>query len=123
MGSVVDVPALIIGIVVALGITAALLVAHRGDNHRRGWIVAGIVVLAVGTLAAIDVARESPRETNFTTPFLTALIATIATLGIIRATRRVHPWLRAGMVFVTAFVTLLAGLLLVSTYIAKLLPF
>lgn len=123
MRSIIDVPALVVGILVAVVVAAALLWAHRRDDHRRGWITAGVVVLLIAALAALDLSRESPRETNFTTPLFAGAIATLATVGMVRATRRVPMWLRAILAFVTAFVMLMGGLLMAASYFGKLLPF
>jgi UDP-N-acetylmuramyl pentapeptide phosphotransferase/UDP-N-acetylglucosamine-1-phosphate transferase len=122
MTSVVDIPAVLLGLIVAAVITAVLLWAHRADNHRRGWIAAGVIVLVLGALGALDVARESPRETNFTTPLIAALVATLAALGMVRATHRANLWLRAPIVFVTALIMLFGGLLFAASYVAKILP-
>jgi hypothetical protein len=123
MRSIVDLPALFTGLLIAAAITAALLLAHRGENTRRGWSAAAGLVCLLGVLAAVDLARDSPRETNFSTPVIAVAIATLAALGMVRATHRLRMWYRVPMVFATAFVLLLGGLLFAASYAATLLPF
>jgi hypothetical protein len=77
----------------------------------------------ISVLAAVDLARESPRETNFTTPLIAVAIATLASLGMVRATHRMRMLFRAPLIFVTAFILLLGGLLFAATYAATVLPF
>ena len=122
MQAVVDLPALLISITIALAITAALMRAHRGDNHRRGWIAAGLVTAVLIAIGMLDLARANPRETHFSTVIVAAALPVVGTLGMIRATRRVRPWVRWLMAFGTAFVLLFAGLLIGATLASRLLP-
>jgi len=123
MRSVIDYPALVTGLLIAAGISFALLVAHRGENTRRGWASAAGLVVLLSVVAALDLARETPRETNISTPVIAVLVATLASLGMVRATHRMRMLYRAPLVFVTSFVLLICGLLFASTYAAKVLPF
>ncbi|HJQ21257.1 MAG TPA: hypothetical protein VJ867_12995 [Gemmatimonadaceae bacterium] len=123
MSAVVDVPALLVAVVIAAGTTAALVVAHRGDRHRHGWLAAAAVVVALSLIAIVDIARESPRETNFTTPIIAIVLMTLAALGMVRATHRWRWWWQAVLVFVVAFVALFAALLFAASYAGKVLPF
>jgi len=125
MLAVFDVTALVIGILVAAAITAVLLWAHRGAPiaRGRGWIAAGITVGVLTAIAAVDLARDPMHSMKITTPITGTLIATIGALGMVRATRRVPVWLRAGLVFIVALVTLFGGLLLGAGYVSRLLPF
>jgi len=106
-----------------VGITFALLLAHRGENRRRGWAVAAGLIVLLSVMAALDLARESPRETNISTPVIAVLLATLASLGMVRATHRMRMLFRAPLVFATSFILLLGGLVFASTYVAKVLPF
>src|SRR6185295_5348567 len=122
MQEVVDLPALLISIAIALVITVALMRAHRGDNHRRGWITAGAVAAALIVIGIADLARATPRETRYATVIVAAMLPAIGTLGMIRATRRVRPWVRWLMAFATAFILLFGGLLIGATLASRLLP-
>lgn len=122
MRSVVDLPALLVAFVIALAITAVLLRAHRGDNHRRAWIAAGGVAAAVIAVGFIDLALARPRETMFSTVVVGALLPVLGALGMVRATRRVRPWVRWVMVFGTTFLLLFGGLLIGATLASRLLP-
>ena len=122
MASIVDVPALLISIIVALAITVALMVAHRGDNHRRGWLAAGGVSAALIAIGLIDLLRVTPRETNIGAVIVGAALPVLGALGMIRGTRRVRPWIRWPMVFLTAYALLFGGLLIGATLASRLLP-
>lgn len=119
--SAIDFPALLLGLFIAVIVTAALMFAHRGEQNRRGWMVAGGFAALLAALGLFDLLRESPRETHLGTPFVGAILPVLGGLGMVRATRRVRPWLRWGMVFVTTFVLLFAGVLLGAAIIAKYL--
>ena len=123
MRAVIDFPALGTGLLIAAGISAGLLLAHRDGNNKRGWAMGAGLVILLSVVAALDLARESPRETNVSTPVIAVGVATLASLGMVRATHRMRMRYRAPLVFVTAFVLLLGGLLFAATYAAKVLPF
>src|SRR5688572_10449200 len=92
--SSVDFIALGAGAGVALLISGGLVLALRGDNARRGWIVATALFLALCALGVVDLLRYSPRETTFSNVVIGFLLPVLGTLGILRATRRVRPWIR-----------------------------
>jgi len=121
--SVIDLPALVVGLLISAAISATLLLAHRGSNNKRGWAAAAGLVVLISVVAAVDLARESPRETHFSTPVVAVAIATLAALGMVRATRRIRMLFRAPLVFVTALILLLSGLLFAATYSQRILPF
>lgn len=123
MRSVIDLPALMIALVVAAVLAASLLYADRGNRHRRSWAVAGILALALIVLSAIEILPHGPLTPKLSTPIVASILDTLATLGMVRATRRVPMWARALLVFVTALVMLLGGLLLGASYVSPLLPF
>ena len=119
--SAVDVTALVVGVVIALVITGALGWAlHPGDT-RRGWMAAGGLFLALTALGVIDLLRHSPRETPFGIVIIGALVPVLCTLGLLRATRSVRPWIRWPVAFVLAFVLVFGGLLL-GAAVARWLP-
>jgi len=122
MNAVVDVPALSIAILVALAITVALMRAHAVENHRRGWITALILAASLAAIGVIDLVRVTPRETNIATALVGAALPVLGALGMIRGTRRVRPWIRWPMVFLTAFALLFAGLLIGATLASRLFP-
>ena len=122
MSSVVDLPALLVSVLVALAITVTLMVAHRGDNHRRGWIAAGGVTVVLIAIGLIDLLRVSPRETNVGAVLVGVALPVLGALGMIRATRRVRPWIRWLMVFFTAYALLFGGLLIGATVASRLFP-
>ena len=122
MGSQFDVPALLIAIGIALVITVAFRIAHRGENHRRGWITAGILVAALAGIGMFDLLRVQPREMQLATVIIGAALPVIGALGMIRGTRGVRSWIRWPLVFATAFVLLFVGLLIGATLASRLLP-
>lgn len=122
MLSVVDLSALLTAIGVALVITVALRIAHRGENHRRGWITAGILVAVLTGIGIVDLLRVQPRETYLATVIIGAALPVIGALGMIRGTRPVRPWIRWPLVFVTAFILLFAGLLIGATLASRIFP-
>lgn len=121
--SAFDIPALLLTIVVAAIIAAALVYAHRDGNNRRGWIVAGVLTLVFSAIGALDLLRSSPRETHFTTVIVGVALPVLGALGMIHGTRRVRPWVRWLLTFVTALVLLIGGLQLGATVAARFLPF
>jgi hypothetical protein len=124
MNQIVDYPALLLAVLIAAAITGALMRAHRGENHRRGWIVAGIVSAILLAIGLIDLGVAPRREIPIATVIVGATLPVLGTVGMIRATHRVRrAWIRWLMVFATAFVLLFGGLLLGATIPSKLLPF
>lgn len=122
MTQVVDLPALLIAIGIALLITVALMRAHAVENHRRGWITAAILAAALSIIGVIDLLRATPRETHISTVIVGAALPVLGALGMIRGTRGVRPWIRWPLVFLTAFLLLFGGLLIGATFASRLLP-
>jgi hypothetical protein len=122
MTDVLDLPALLLAITIALVITVVLIRAHAVENHRRGWITAGILAAVLTAVGVIDLLRVTPRETNIATVIVGAALPVFGALGMIRATRGVRPWIRWPLVFLTAFVLLFGGLLIGATFASRLLP-
>ena len=122
MDAVVDAPTLIVGIVIALVITAALLLAQRGDNHRRGWLTAATLVVALSAAGIFDLLRAPQRDTHLVTAFFGAAMPVFGALGIVRGTRPVRPQFRWLIVFLVSFFLLFAGLLFGATVGSRLLP-
>jgi hypothetical protein len=123
MTDIIDYAALTLAALIAVGITAALMHAHRGDNHRRGWIGAGIVAAVLLAIGVVDLMAAPRHEIPIATVIVGATLPVLGALGMIRATRRVRPWVRWLMVFGTAFVLLFGGLLLGATIPSHLMPF
>lgn len=122
MNSAVDIPALLLAIAVSVVIAAALLLAHRGGT-RRGWIAAGVLAVALMAAGVADLMRVPPRETHISTVASGVLLSVLGTLGIVRGTRRVRPWVRWALTIVAALVLLLGGLLLGAALVSRFLPF
>ena len=119
MGAV-DVAALALAVIVAGGVTAVIaLFADTGT--RRDWIVSGAMALVLVTLAIANLLGETPRETHMATAILGPVLSVAGAMGIARATRRVRPWLRWTIVFLSSFVLLLAGLLLGASILPRFL--
>jgi hypothetical protein len=118
----VDFPALVLATVIAAVITAVLFLAHREDNNRRGWIAAAAVTAILLAIGLADLLREKPRETFIAAPLIAAALPVLGATGMIRGTRRMRPWLRWLLVFVTTFLLLFTGLLLGATVLPKYLP-
>jgi len=123
MRQIIDYAALVIAALIALGITAALMRAHRDDNHRRGWLTAGYVAAALISIGIADLVAAPRHEIPGATVLVGATLPVLGSVGMIRATRRVRPWVRWIMVFATAFVLLFGGLLIGATVPSRLLPF
>lgn len=119
----VDFPALALAIIIALGITVALWMAHRGENIRRGWIAAATLTAVLIAIGLADLLSAAPRETHLATAFVGAPLPVLGAMGMIGATRRVRPGFRWPMVFATAFVLLFIGLIIGATVVPKFLPF
>ena len=119
--SAVDVTALVLGVGIALLITGALGWALRAGDTRRGWIAAGGLFAGLTALGVIDLLRYSPRETPFGIVVIGALVPVLGTLGFVRATRSVRPWIRWPLAFLIAFLLVFGGLLLGAT-VARWLP-
>lgn len=120
--SALDVTALVIGVVVALAITGALSWAVRDGSHRRAWITAGILFLALTVLGVVDLLRYSPRETPFSTVIIGFAVPVLAATGLLLATTHVRPWIRYPVVFLITFLLVFAGLLLGAT-LTRWIPF
>jgi hypothetical protein len=121
--SALDFPAVALGALIALGITAGLWYAHRAGDNRRTWIIAGAIATLLLVVGLIDLLRAAPRETSLATVFVGAPLPVLGAVGMIRGTRRVRPLYRWPLVFVTAFVLLFGGLLLGAAVLPKYLPF
>ena len=120
--SAVDPIALGIGAITALIIVLTLGFALRGDQARRGWLAAAALFVGLSVLGALDLLRHSPRETPFSNAIVGVLIPVLGTLGILRGTRRVRPWIRWPLAWMIAFVLLFAGFL-IGAMAARYLPF
>jgi UDP-N-acetylmuramyl pentapeptide phosphotransferase/UDP-N-acetylglucosamine-1-phosphate transferase len=116
--SAVDFPALGLALIIALTITVALMRADPGGN-RRGWITAAVVAGVLFAVLLADLLRETPRQTHVATAIVGAIVPVLGALGMVRATRRVRPLFRWSLVYVTALILLLAGLLLGATFVAR----
>ena len=123
MTDIIDYAALGLAILVAVAITFALMRAHRDWNNRRGWITAGVVAAVLLALGVIDLMAAPRHEIPVATVIVGATLPVLGAVGMIHATRRVRPWVRWIMVFVTSFVLLFGGLLLGATIPSRLLPF
>ena len=121
--SVIDLPALLLAVAIAALITGVLLFAHRGDNHRRGWLTALALAGGLTLIGVLDLATHSPRQTQFATVIIGAILPVLGALGMIRGTRHVTPWIRATLIFATTLVLLFAGLLISATLFTRILPF
>jgi hypothetical protein len=121
--SVLDLPALLLAILIALVVSAAMIVAHGIDNKRRGWIVAGALSVALLVIGVVDLSREQPRETHMATAVLGSVLPVIGALGTIRGTHRIsRRWIRWPLIFVATFVLLIVGLLIGATVVPRYLP-
>lgn len=121
--SVLDYRAILLATFIAVAIATVLLRAFKDENTRRAWIVAGILAAVLLVLSVLDILRESPRETPFSTPLFGATLPVLGALGMVRGTRRVRMRFRWPLVFVTAFVLLFGGLLIGATLFPRLLAF
>lgn len=121
--SVVDFPALLLATFIAAAIATGLLRAFRDENTRRAWIVAGVLAAVLLALGALDLLRESPRETHISTPLVGATLPVLGALGMVRGTRRVRMRYRWPLVFATAFALFFGGLLIGAALFPRLLPF
>src|SRR5438105_12294694 len=115
MNQIIDYPALLLAVLIAVAVSVALMKAHEGDNHRRGWIVAGIVAAALIGIGFIDLMAAPRREIPIATVIVGPGSSVVAVVGMIRATRRVRPWVRWLMVFVTALLFFFGGLFVGAT--------
>jgi hypothetical protein len=127
--SAFDFPAILLGVATAAVITAATSYAagggdatgNSGGRWRRLIIVGGALTLVLGTLAFMDLLREQPRETHVATVIVGVLLPNLGAVGMQQAARRVRPWIRWTLVFVTVFVLLFAGLLIGAAFVPRFL--
>lgn len=117
----VDFPALVLATTIAAVVATALILAHRGDDNRRGWIVAAALAAVLLALGSADLLRQSPREMHITTVLIGGSLPVLGALGMVRGTRRVHLWVRWMMVFATALVLLFGGLLIGAAVLPRFL--
>jgi intracellular septation protein A len=123
MLSVIDISALVVSILVAAGVTAAMLVAFQHENRRRAWIAAALTTAVLIVLGAADVLLRPPREQKVSTVILAAAITVLGALGFVRGTRSVRMWIRAPLTFLVAYVLLMSSLLFGADYVSRVLPF
>ena len=116
--SAVDVPAVLVAALLSAGITAALMRFADKGTHRD-WLVAGGVALAVFAVGMIDLMRETPRETVWATWIFGAAFPVAISTGILHATRSMKPWQRIPLLFLTALLSLFAGLLFGSSVLPR----
>ncbi len=119
--SAVDLPALLAGIIAAGTITAAVAWGARREGRARLWITAGVVTVVLMAIGFADLMRERPRETHAATWFVGIPLPMLGALGLQHAMRRVRPWIRWSVVFATAFVLLLVGVLLGGAVLPRFL--
>lgn len=108
--SAIDFTALGVAAGAAAIITGVLGAASRGERWGRMWVAAAAVAIVLIAVGLADLLRERPRETHVATVLLGIPLPVVAAVGMIRATRPVRPWYRWPLVYVTALVTLFAGL-------------
>ena len=118
----VDFPALAIGIVISLVITAAHLWADRGIGRRRSWMVSVWLAFLLLALGLTDLLRQTPREIHVAAVFVGVALPVLGSQGIIHATRRVRPVLRWPIALATTFVLLFGGLLIGAAVVPRYLP-
>jgi len=118
--SAVDLLALGLGVAVAAATASVLLWADRGRDMRRVWTAGAVLALVFALLGVIDLLRATPRETPAATAVVGALLPVLAAIGVTRVSRRVRPWWRWLLIFLTAFVLLFGSLLLAVTLISRL---
>jgi uncharacterized membrane protein HdeD (DUF308 family) len=123
MDQIIDYAALALGILIAAAITLVLMRAHRGENSRRGWITAGVVAAILLAIGIIDLMAAPRRELPLATVIVGATLPVLGAVGMIHATRRVRPWVRWIMVYVTTLLLLFIGLLIGATAPSRLIPF
>ena len=99
-----------------------MLRAHRGDNHRRGWLAAALLAAGLVILGLADLLARAPRETSIAAPIVGGILPVLGAVGMVRGTRRVTGWIRYPLVFVMTLVLLFAGLLIGATFASRLIP-
>lgn len=119
--SAFDFPALLLGVAAAAVITVVTSYAARTPGWRRLLLAAGILTIVLGALALLDLLREQPRETHVATVIVGALLPSFGAIVMQRAGRRLRPWVRWTLVFVTAFCLLFAGLLIGAAFVPRFL--
>lgn len=121
--SSLDYTALFVAIVIAAAIAVALLLAHRDENTRRGWITAGVLAALLIVLGFVDLRRRNWTDIHLATLFIGAALPVLGATGMVRGTRRLRPWFRWPLVFATTLVLLFGGLLIGATLVPRLFPF
>jgi hypothetical protein len=118
-----SITALVVSLLIPLVITAVLWFANRSGQRRPLWVAAGGLGGALLLLGVIDLARSSPRETPYTTAILGAALPVLGTAALLRATRRLHTWVRVSVAYVVCVVLFYGGLLLGATIVPRWFDF
>lgn len=119
MGAV-DLTALSLSIVISAVITA-VVIRFASTGTRRDWAVAGILALVLMIAGIAELLTEQPRETHLATWIVGAVLPVAAATGIARALRSSRTWVRWLSVFMTAFLLLVAGLLIGASVVPRFL--
>ena len=117
--SAIDFPALALAGTIALAITVSLAWADRSGSSRRPWLVAGALGAVLITIGLVEILTATPREVHVATVLVGIPVPVLSALGLIRATRRVRPWIRWPAVFVATLVLLFAGLLVGAAVVPR----
>jgi hypothetical protein len=118
----IDYAALALALGIALIIDVALGWADRGAIPRRSWLMAAALAAVLMTLGLIEVLAAKPREVHFATVLTGVPLPILGGLGLIRATRRMRPWVRWPVIYLATLMLLFAGLLIGAAMVPRYLP-
>jgi len=119
MNRTFSVAALLLSFLIALLITVVAWWAQRDGNRRREWLAAAAVAGVLLLLGVVDLLASTPRETPFTTVIFGATFPVLGALGLLRATRRVHAWIRLPLAYAVTLFLLYGGLLVGGTLVPR----
>jgi intracellular septation protein A len=117
----IDYAALALALGVTLVIDVALGWADRDAIPRRSWLMAAALAAVLTTIGLVEILTAKPREVHMATVFTGVLAPVLGALGLIRATRRVRPWARWPIIYVSTLVLLFAGLLIGAALLPRYL--
>jgi hypothetical protein len=122
MDSAIDYAALALALGITLIIDVALGWADRDAVPRRSWLMAAALAAVLTTIGLVEILTATPREVHVATVLIGVPSPILGALGLIRATRRMRPWVRWPIIYLATLLLLFAGLLVGAALMPRYLP-
>lgn len=117
----IDYAALSLALAIVLVVVVALAWADRDALPRRSWLMAAALAAVLMTIGIVEVLTAKPREVHVAAILIGVPSPILGALGLIRATRRMRPWVRWPVIYVSTLVLLFAGLLVGAAMVPRYL--